>query len=193
MTYFLDFDRTLFDTDAFTPTLVDNPACAPLKDEIQALVDTPRDLSIRGGAGRVELWEKLNRLCEEGALGFAPGELARFVFPDAAAFLKTHGKDSVILSYGFPAWIHAKVESALSGLAVREILYAEHREKGEALSAFIHKFEAPYVLVDDLAVQLDSVKEFLPDVSLFEMRRDGKEGSGRHAVIRSLAELPASV
>jgi hypothetical protein len=190
MTYFLDFDRTLFDTDSFTPTLLLNPACADIKDEIRALVETPRDHTIRGGLGRVETWEKLDRLCREGKLVFAPGELSRFVFPDVPEFLHRHGTDSVILSYGHPAWIKSKVDSALAGLPIERIIYAKDREKGIALEPLLANFPAPYVLVDDLATQLDSVKEHCPEISLYEIRRDGKDGSGRHTVIRLLSELP---
>lgn len=190
MTYFLDFDRTLFDTDSFTPTLIDNPACVDLKEEIQMLVDTPRDKSIKGGAGRVEVWAKLNQLCVEGKLKFAPKELSRFVFPDVFNFLEQKGTHSVILSYGHDSWIRSKIQSALDGFPVEKIMYAHDREKGVALKVILKDFAGPYLLVDDLATQLDSVSIHCPDVGLYEIRRDGKEGSGRHAVIHSLSELP---
>lgn len=190
MTYFLDFDRTLFDTDSFTPTLLDNPACAGLREEIQALVDTPRDHTIRGGTGRVEVWEKLNRLCEEGTLTFAPGELSQFIFPDAEEFLELHGKDSVILSYGFPSWIGSKIESSLAGRLIERVVYAEDREKGIALQPVLHDFSPPYLLVDDLATQLDSVVLHCPGVKCYEIRRDGKPASGRHLAVHSLLEIP---
>ena len=189
MTYFLDFDRTLFDTDSFTPTLLNNPACAHLREDIQKFVVTPRDATIPGGAGRVETWEKLDVLCREGKLSFAPNALTQFIFPDVRGFLELHGKDSVILSYGHPAWVRAKVESALAGFPLERIIYAEQQEKGIALKPLLPLFSAPYSFVDDLAAQLDSVKTHCAQVSLYEMRRDGKEGSGRYPVIRSFADI----
>ncbi len=189
MTYFLDFDRTLFDTDSFTPTLIDNPACVELKEEIRALVSTPRDSTIQGGTGRVEVWEKLNQLCVDGKLVFAPGELSHFVFPDAVRFLGAHGNESVILSYGHEAWIKSKLGSALAGLSIERVIYAHDREKGIALQPLLKDFVPPYAFVDDLAAQLDSVRTHCPEVSLYEMRRDGKPGSGTHSVIRSFDEL----
>ena len=190
MTYFLDFDRTLFDTDSFTPTLIDNPACADIKEEIRALVNTPRDQTIKGGQGRVEVWEKLDRLCVEGKLLFAPGELSRFVFSDASHFLLSHGSESVILSYGHEAWIKSKLESALVGLPIERVVYAHDREKGVALNHLLKDFTSPYVFVDDLATQLDSVSLHCPQVQLYEMRRDGASGAGTHTVIHSFNELP---
>lgn len=190
MTYFLDFDRTLFDTDSFTPTLIDNPACVDIREDIRTLVNTPRDQTIKGGQGRVEVWEKLNRLCVEGKLLFAPGELSRFVFPDVSHFLLRHGSESVVLSYGHEAWIKSKLESALLGLPIERVVYAHDREKGVALEPLLKDFTSPYVFVDDLATQLDSVALHCPQVQLYEMRRDGKAGAGTHTIIHSFDELP---
>lgn len=190
MTYFLDFDRTVLDTDSFTPSIADYPAVQELKEQILEIASMKRDGSVRGQSGRFELWEKLNELCLQGKLVFAPGELSKFVFPDAAEFLKRNGNDSVILSYGHKSWIRAKIESSLSDLPVQTIVYAHDREKGIALKPILNDFKPPYIVVDDLASQLDSIKEHCPEVSLFEIRRDGEVGSGRHTVIHSLLELP---
>jgi hypothetical protein len=188
-TYFLDFDRTLFDTDSFTPTLVAHPACAEIKDDIQRLVDTPRDSSLKGGAGRYEVWEKLDTLCQAGILKFAPGELKRFVFPDVPDFLARHGSESVIVSFGHPDWIRSKIESSLGDMPIEKVIYVHDREKGLALAAILKDFGGPYAIVDDLAAQLDSVALYCPDVIRYEIRRDGKESSGRHQTIHSLSEI----
>ncbi len=189
MTYFLDFDRTLFDTDSFTPTMIDHPACVDIREEIRALVNTPRDQTIKGGVGRVEVWAKLDRLCAEGKLTFASGELSRFIFPDVSGFLEHHAEESVILSYGHESWIKSKIGSALPNFPPERIIYAHDREKGIALQSLLKDFPEPYTLVDDLAAQLDSVKTHCPQVSLYEMRRDGKPGSGTHSIIHSFDEL----
>lgn len=190
MTYFLDFDRTILDTDSFTPSIADYPAVRELREQILEVASTKRDGSIRGQSGRMELWGKLNELCSEGKLIFAPGELSKFVFPDAVEFLKNHGNDSVILSFGHKSWIESKIESSLSNLPLQTVEYAHDREKGIALKSILKNYSAPYIVVDDLATQLDSIKEHCPEVSLFEIRRDGEAPSGRHAVIHSLLELP---
>ncbi|MDO8523979.1 MAG: hypothetical protein Q7R74_01990 [bacterium] len=190
MTYFLDFDRTLFDTNAFTRSLISNPACADFRDDIEAAVTTDRGESTAGGTGRYKLWESLAALCQHGSLTFAPGELAEFVFPDVPVFLKHHGNQSVIVTYGATAFLKAKIESALAGPLMERVIYTHDREKGIALKGLLQDFPKPYVLVDDLATQLDSVAEHCPEVSLYEIRRDGKEGSGHYPVIHSFAELP---
>lgn len=192
MTYFLDFDRTLFDTDSFSPTLLDNSACASIKDDLSTYIMKPRDHTIKGGEGRFETWKKLDRLVEDGTLRFVPGELARFVFPDALDFLERHGKESVILTFGHQHWIRAKIESAFSGVPVERVIYAHDSEKGLVLAKeekYHADFTGPYLLVDDLASQLDSVKAHCPDIELVEIARR-KEPSGRYRAIRSLAELP---
>jgi hypothetical protein len=148
-----------------------------------------RDHTIKGQPGRVELWEQMDMLCRDGTLTFAPGELSKFIFPDAVEFLHRHGAESVVLSYGHKDWVRSKVESSLADLPIERVIYAHNKEKGIALKEVLPGFPGPYTLVDDLAAQLDSVAAHCPDVSLYEIRRDGKEGSGRHTVITSMSEL----
>ena len=71
MRYYLDFDRTLFDTDSFYLYLATRPG-------LESVAGLP--------AG--ELVEALNQMAMDGTLTFAPGELSRFLFQDAASFLR---------------------------------------------------------------------------------------------------------
>jgi hypothetical protein len=85
----------------------------------------------------------------------------------------------------------AKVTDALRDFTLADIVYAR-RSKGHVMSRLIDELEGPYTFVDDMHFQLRSVSKKCPDVEVFEIRRDGKEGNGQWPVIRSLNELPAS-
>jgi FMN phosphatase YigB (HAD superfamily) len=187
---FLDFDRTLFDTDAFNATLADEPACAPYKEELRAVIAAGRDETLTGGERRAALWKVLNAAAEVGAVTFPPGYLSRFIYPDVEPALTALGKRAVIITFGNPAWQRLKVESSLPGLA-SEVHYFAEGFKAAALAGRDDHDPENSILVDDRAAELAAAADAFPQMRLYEMRRDGKEGSGRWPVIRSLAELVA--
>lgn len=189
MKYFLDFDRTLFDTDAFNATLADEPGCAPFAEELRAVVARGRDETLTGGADRAAAWKKLNEQVTCGALTFAPGYLARFLYPDVAPALRMLGARATIITFGNPKWQKAKVESALPDGGV-EVLYVPDSYKTVVLSSYKGFTPVESALVDDRVAELATAAEAFPELRLYEMRRDGKEGDGRFTTIRSLAELP---
>jgi hypothetical protein len=170
MTFFLDFDRTLFDTDALIAYMAER---ADMKD----VYSLPED----------EIKKELGRRAEDGNLTFAPGELARFVYSDSEDFLNRH-PDAVIVTHGNAALQRIKVENVFSHLTTKVFYTTEEFRKGQYLH---EKLGAPHdgVFVDDRPVELESVTEHCPTFRVFEMRRDGKEGSGKYPVIHSLAEL----
>lgn len=173
MTYFLDFDRTLFDTDAFVAHLVKRPdAELFLSHESEEM-----------------LAAVLNRLCEEGKVSFAPDELKPFVYADVPEFLRMAGNEAIILTFGNPKLQKLKIENALAGIPRVSVLYTDIR-KGEFMKDRIMAYGASPVCVDDRAVELESLALHCPSAKLFEMRRDGGKGDGRWPVIHTLAELP---
>ncbi len=164
MTYFLDFDRTVFDTD-------------PFKEYLRA----------RPG---LDLGRSLNDQVQDGSLAFAHGELARFVYPDAAEFLRAHGSDVVIVTFGNAILQQAKVENALAGMMPKDVRYTGDIRKGEYMKERIVAYEGPFAFADDTPHELAGMQAQFPEFSCYEMRRDGGAGDGRWPVIRSLAELP---
>jgi hypothetical protein len=174
MKYFLDFDRTLFDTDALIAYMAER---ADTKD----IYSLPED----------EIKKELGRRAEDGRLMFAPGELARFVYPDSEDFLNRH-LDAIVVTHGNAALQRLKVENVFSHLATKVFYTTEEFRKGQYLK---EKLSAPRdgVFVDDRPVELESVTEYCPTFRVFEMRRDGKEGSGKYPVVHDLAELEAAV
>lgn len=193
MTYFLDFDRTLFDFDSFFLDLVEYPALSAMRERALEVVKIPRGTSVTHDEKRNKMWEELHALYSSGAFTFTEGSMSRFVFPDARAFLEKHGKDSVIVTKGGLDLEFQKGKVTSSGVEtlVARCEYVQRDDsKGELVNILLKEYPGPYLFVDDFDKELASVAELCPEVSLYEIRRDGKPGSGEYAVIRSLEELP---
>ncbi len=172
-TYFLDFDRTLFDTSSFLSHIIARDG----REDIFDSSDVDRAIA-------------LNVAAKEGLLSFAPGELFPFMFPDADAFLDANQERSVIVTFGNIPLQTAKLENVLANRASLRILYTGEERKGAVVARLAREYPPPWVFVDDKPIELDSVASLCPDAVVYEMRRDGKEGCGRYPVLRSFSELP---
>ncbi|MES2931086.1 MAG: hypothetical protein V4682_00110 [Patescibacteria group bacterium] len=170
MIYFLDFDRTMFDTDAFIRDMRSKDAsldsCTP-----------------------PELTTLLEERVKEGVLSFQPGELATYVYPDAAQFLRDKENAVTVITYGPRALQEAKTKSAFHGIPRVSVMYTDLVRKGPFLAPHTH-LHRDAVLADDTPEELALLTEACPTIRLFEMRRDGGPGDGRWPTIRTLAELP---
>lgn len=190
MTYFLDFDRTLFDSDAYNEYLLTLPACASLHDELREVLGEGRDQTKVPTEKRMEVWDKLTDLIKNGTLSFAPGELSQFVYHDVPEFLRMMGNEAIIITYGEKIRQKVKIDSALAGIVRLTVLYTEDLLKADYLLKYPHLVPAQAIFVDDLAEHLEGVENAFPQVQLFEMRRDGKKGDGKWKAVHSLTELP---
>lgn len=174
MIHFLDFDRTLFDTDAFVAHLLSRP-------EVESsLHELPEE----------NLASILNKKCNEGSLTFSPGELTPFLYADAVELLRARGNKVVILTYGNPSLQKHKIESALTGIPDVSVLYTGDLRKGAFMKDRLASYGTESLHVDDSIVELESLASHCPDMKLYEMRRDGGDGDGRWPVVHTLAELP---
>jgi len=171
MTYFLDFDRTIFDTDGFIAHLAKRSDTSAISYESEE-----------------ELAAKLEEMSRGMRLAFEPEELELFVYDDAREFLKTKAGDAIVLTYGNPTLQKLKVENALAGLPGLSALYTANVRKGAYMKERMASYE-PAALIDDRPVELEVMAAECPGVRLFEMRRDGGAGDGRWPVIRTLAEI----
>jgi hypothetical protein len=171
MTYLLDFDRTLFDTEAFK-----------------------RMLSERFFTGEpyvsVDVVARFHEDGRSGALTFAPGELASFVYDDARVFIERYASEIAIITYGDPALQRMKVESAFPTFT-GTVHYTGQERKAYYLEQMAQS-EGEVCVVDDAPIELAAWTERFPGFSLYEIRRDGAPGDGRWQVIRSCAELPVT-
>lgn len=171
MRYFLDFDRTVFDTDAFVRHLAERPDIGALANEETALAAL------------------LEERAKDGTLSFAPGELSSFLYPDAAAFLREKENAVTIITFGNPALQELKAKSALFGIPRMSVMYTGGVRKGEFLAPHTHLHEGA-IAVDDSPLELEQLASACEPIVLYEIRRDGNAGDGRWPVVRSLAELP---
>lgn len=169
--YFLDFDRTVFDTDSFISYLRTHPtgaayvgegndAAAPFKDAI-----------------------------ENGSFSFTPGELSRFLYEDAVRFLRDKENGVMLITYGNKALQMAKVESALYGIPRIATHYTGDVRKGDFIAPHIGMYGSNPVFVDDSVVELEILSSRCPHARVIEMRRDGGPGDGRWQVIANLSSL----
>lgn len=172
MRYFLDFDRTLFDTDSFIVYLSERPDIGSITQQEE-----------------MTLAAILDERAKDGSLVFEPGELSRFLYPDAAAFLREKENAVTIITFGNPALQEIKVKSALFGIPRMAVMYTGGVRKGEFLAPHTHLHEGA-IAVDDSPLELEVLAGSCAPIQLYEIRRDGGKGDGRWPVIRSLTELP---
>jgi len=170
--YFIDFDRTAFDTDSFIEYLKNHPVAS-------AFTHLPE----------AELAVALNESIQDKTLVFLPGELSRFLYEDAARFLRDKENGVMLITYGNEALQRAKVESALYGIPRISTIYTGDVRKGDYLAPHIGMYGQSPVFVDDSVVELEIFSNRCPNARVFEIRRDGKEGDGRWSVLSNLSEL----
>jgi hypothetical protein len=190
MMYFLDFDRALFDTDAYNQGLPDEGGCAPFAETLRTALKEGRDETLTGSTERQEAWKLVSEAIHSGALTFAPGYLSHFLYTDVPEFLREMGNEAIIVTYGEKERQRIKIESALAGVVRLTVLYTEHMSKASFLKVWPGYHGGPAIFVDDRVAELAELSTSFPKMKLFEMRRDGGAGDGRWPVIHSLAELP---
>ena len=192
MTYFLDFDRTIFDTESFLPYLAGFPALSHLRTAIHSVLMKGRGQTLSSDEDREELWKTINEMYKDGSLEFKDRELAPFVFPDAVEFLEEHGSQSVVVtSAGFDNLFQERklTSSGVAALVVHTEFVIAGNPKGPVIAKLLELYPAPYVFIDDLVPQINSVALSCPSVTAYEMRRDRALGAGKYPVIQSFAEL----
>jgi hypothetical protein len=187
MKYFLDFDRTVFDTVSFKKALKRRPTVLELVHQLKMSIQ--EILSPTHPAGRRSTFLKtLGTFLSHGRFAFTPEELRQFLYPEVPEFLQSH--DCTIVTYGVRAFITAKVTTALTDLPLVDIVYTS-RKKGRTIERLSREVKTGCTFVDDAIFQLESVTAYCPTVTVIEMRRDDRPGDGRWDVIHSLSDLVA--
>jgi hypothetical protein len=185
MKYFLDFDRTVFDTETFKKAVAKRPplleVSKQLKNAIKEIL-SPAQQDFR----RRHFLRTLGTYASHGRFAFTAEELRGFLYPDAVRFLKTH--HCTIVTYGVRAFITAKVSTALIDFTDLEVEYTS-RKKGRTIDRLAKVANEPCTFIDDAVFQLESVSEWCPDVKVIEIRRNGGAGDGRWPVIHSFDEV----
>lgn len=190
MTYFLDFDRTLFDTDAHNRALLDDPRCASFRDELVAAFEAPYTALGPDEPVRQAAWTKVSEALISGELSYPPGSLSQYVYPDVFEFLKNSANETVIITYGEKVRQKAKVEGALADVLSLQVLYTGDVHKADFLTAHPEFLSSSLRFVDDYSLELEQMEAAFPHAELFQIRRDDSLGDGRWSVVRSLLDLP---
>ncbi|MBP6868936.1 MAG: hypothetical protein KBC16_02400 [Candidatus Pacebacteria bacterium] len=173
MMYFVDFDRTLFDTERFFAYL--------------STLSFFKDVYENSNGDKASM---VAHALQNPDFAFKKGELAPFLYEDAAAFLREKENSAMIITFGNPVFQKAKVVSAVDGIPRVQALYTGNVRKGEFIAPHLDMYGPTPTFIDDAPLELGILNEHCPTARLFEMRRDGGEGSGDYTVIRSLRELP---
>lgn len=188
MKYFLDFDRTIFDTPAFKKSVARRPSLGELISQLEGAIEEMLGPSSSGARFRA-FRRTLGTFMSHGRFLLTPDELRAFLYPEVSAFLAAN--DCTIVTYGVEAFIRAKVASALTDLKVTDVIYTRNK-KGPVIRRLTEDMKnGPFTYVDDAVFQLISVARYCPNIAIFEMRRDGLPADGRWPVVRSLNELPS--
>lgn len=172
MMYFLDFDRTVFDTDSFIAYLSTHPVAGPIYAEVEG--------------NRTLL---AHTLMADPSFNFSPGELSQFMYEDAARFLRDKENGVMLITYGEKEYQKAKVESAIFGIPRISTIYTGEVRKGDFMAPHIGMYGASPVFVDDSPLELEIISARCPGALVYEMRRDGGLGDGRWPVLSNLSEL----
>jgi hypothetical protein len=182
MMYFLDFDRTLFDTDTFREWLLKHPLCSGYKERVDGFPI--------GSPERQEVWKEIWEFVQKGEILLSDADIRRYVYPDVAHFFETHAPNIVIITFGPPGWQEFKVKRALP-FSYRDAIFNDGIEsKADSIIAWHKNQPVSGIFVDDHVFQLETAAQVCPELSLFEIRRDGGAGDGRWPMVRSLTELP---
>ncbi len=117
---------------------------------------------------------------------YMPGELSRFLYPDARSFLIEKGNSAMIVTAADKIADANFMQSALDGIPRIAVMYTNGVLKGAFLAPYISMYGTSPIFIDDSPSHLASMTQECPQAQLFEMRRDG-----RWPVIHALAELPS--
>lgn len=129
-------------------------------------------------------------LFDTAAYEHRKGDPALFLYPDGATFLREKENSVLIVTAMDKERDSEFVQNTLSGIPRMSVMYTNGKLKGEYLAPYISMYGQAPVFVDDSVDHLVSMALHCPNVQLFEMRRDGREGDGRWPVVHTLGELP---
>lgn len=179
--FFLDFDRTLFDSDClFEEVLLGHEV---LQEEARLAWEQPS-----GSKERQEFYRFAGTHVEQGNFSVDPGAFAKYVYPDALQFLKTYGEQVVIITYSDDVTFQKhKVEATGLHTLVSGVLYTKD-PKGPVLRKEFPEKPTGF-FVDDSPAQLASVSHECPWLTPVEMRRDEKESTGHYKTVKNFEEF----
>jgi hypothetical protein len=129
MKYFLDFDRTIFDTPSFKKAIAKRPTVLELlrqtKEVAKEILSPGEDMTRRR-----TLFRTFGTFMSHGRFTISPEEVGMYLYPDVPDFLRAH--ECTIVTYGVRAFITAKVSATLKEFSNTPIVYTS-RKKGRTI------------------------------------------------------------
>ena len=182
MTYILDLDHTLLDTNAFKRAL--EASLAPLgvsREQFQetyaatvSAVEGHYDYTIAGHAKQlasvchIEESEAMTNLA--GALD----QLPRFLYPDSLPFLtaiQTRGLPCVLLTFGNALFQEEKVRRLGIAHFFDKLIFTEERK--DRISFSFSDDEREWVFVNDNPIEIHALAERFPQARMIRIQRPG--------------------
>lgn len=185
MQYYLDFDRTIFDTDRMVaevifPVMQDLGASqAAIAKQLEKLNETGYTVESHADALGVSVQDAVRRI----SAGIQEGD---FVFEDALAFLNSVNDPVEVLTFGVEHYQRFKWNAAT---ALHTYIQDVHVVFEESKGDFLAKKSGDIVFVDDSLNQIHDVEEKAPHVNAYLINRAHRAESEGQKVISLLTDL----
>lgn len=179
MRIILDFDYTVFDTEAFRVGMIDAFHECGVTDDIYRI--TEKELLHDDGYGVYSFDEHLQRLSQQTQTSIEQlyelaqtvlNDLSTYIYPDALAFLQLVQEEKHILTFGNDDWQRTKIQRSGIEEYITSIRTVQTQTKAEGIQALLNENEKT-VFIDDRGSAIDEVKQVFPDVYCIRLHRKG--------------------
>ncbi len=169
----IDFDNTLFNTDAMRAALLEAlEQFGVTKEQYQS---TEKELISHQGTynleGHLDLMLSGSKREQAGTLADQVLDQAdEYLYPDAQHFLQQYNEEQLtILTFGPPEWQQRKIKNAGLDNAVTEVITT----LGEKKDIIADMTETEVIVIEDKASEIDAMKQARPEYTYIWIRREG--------------------
>lgn len=169
----IDFDYTLYDTEAMRLAFIDALSEFSISEEMYRSVEKQvkengtyeLEKHIRGMVSHHDFdpaYDRLEEILEDGD---------QFLYEDAQWFLREYGHEQItVLTFGSPAWQQYKIDASGIGVLVDNIIITD-QSKAELMQQW--KDEDNLIIINDRGSEIDAMKQVLPNAQYMWLRREG--------------------
>lgn len=178
MRVIIDFDYTIFDTEAFRVSLIEAFTSFGVTDALYR--STEEQLIHADGLGIYDFTKHLNLLHQQTDASIielnaaAEGvfqQMRSFLFSDALTFLQHTAEQKHILSYGQQAWQQRKIQYSGIEQWVHSVTITNGKPKEECIESLITQERT--IFIDDRGSAIDAIKAHFPEVFCIWLHRPG--------------------
>ena len=172
MRYILDFDYTLFNTEAMRQALIEALASYGVTEgwyrdterqvKADGLYTLEAHLALLAKGGAIEQLVETSMKVLENA--------EQFVYPDVWPFLKNiQEADVTILSFGSPVWQDRKIRDSGVGVFADHVITTDG-DKAESIQQYAGR---EVIVINDRGSEIDSMYSVMPQAKYIWLRRTG--------------------